>query len=99
MAMKPRFVLDLEEADRVLLEAHRVRLGCRSHAEALRVLIRTFGKRTSQITYEPGLVMASGGGGSTVNRVPPEIQQEMAATHFGPVRPKPGSRLKGAKKP
>jgi hypothetical protein len=33
-------IFDLTDEDRAALEAHRVRLGCRSHAETLRWLIR-----------------------------------------------------------
>lgn len=33
-------IFDLTDEDRAALEAHRVRLGCRSHAETLRALIR-----------------------------------------------------------
>lgn len=35
-----RFIFDLTDEDRGALEAHRVRLGLRSHAETLRWLIR-----------------------------------------------------------
>lgn len=36
-----RLLFDLTDEDRALLEAHRVRLGLRSHAETLRALIRS----------------------------------------------------------
>lgn len=39
-----RLLFDLTDDDRALLEAHRVRLGLRSHAETLRSLIRRSGK-------------------------------------------------------
>lgn len=35
-----RMIFDLTDEDRAALEAHRVRLGCRSHAGTLRALIR-----------------------------------------------------------
>lgn len=35
-----RFIFELTDDERALLEAHRIRLGLRSHAETLRALIR-----------------------------------------------------------
>ena len=42
-----RMIFDLTDEDRQALEAHRIRLGLRSHAEALRALIRGEGPATA----------------------------------------------------
>lgn len=101
----PRFVFDIGEADRALLEAHRVRLGLRSHAETLRVLIR----RVSPWPFEHLVgVGESGGGGSGGVLTKPSVwtdpptpaEREIAGrdiVRFGPERSKPGSRLKAKK--
>lgn len=59
-----RLIFDLTDEDRAALEAHRVRLGLRSHAETLRVLIRTSDRRRSDVEMA-GLVSDFDGDGAS----------------------------------
>jgi len=75
----------LTDRDRELLEAQRVRLGLRSHAETLRVLIRAGSVNPSFVRIE---------------RDKPDDATEFGraptagSLHLGPVHQKPGSQLK-----
>jgi hypothetical protein len=54
-----RMIFDLTDEDRALLEAHRIRMGKRSHAEALRALIRGPGPSRAAEKIAAGLADAT----------------------------------------
>jgi len=82
------FTIDLTPEDRALLEAHRVRLGARSHADAVRLLIR--GSDGVPATDARPRVPSVGSRGTTVVLSP----RRAAVTTTAP-KPKITSRLKG----
>lgn len=92
-----RMIFDLTDNDRLLLEAHRIRLGCRSHAEVLRALIRGDGHEYAVATPAPKPSFSPGRSKTVLVRseTKPGLQLQV-----GPTPPKPGDRMKlfGGKK-
>jgi hypothetical protein len=111
------FNIYLNDDERAKLEAHRVRLGLRSHAEAVRELIEAPEQMVQTVFTSPdGLWRIDARIGVWSRYTPPDsgrpqtlarsiadtltplvVETNRAGLSLGPIKPKPGARLKGGK--
>lgn len=94
MTEKPprnRLIFDLTDDDKLLLEAVRVKLGLRSHAETLRSLIRSYPWPSVAI---PSAVIETQALPDVRARAPIPPKASLAAVQLGPTPRAPGSGLK-----
>jgi hypothetical protein len=91
----PKFMVDLDEAHREKLETHRVRLGLRSHAETVRALIDGAPKSVVRPGMEATYDRLAKSISAPMN-VDDKISGSLTGTivTVGPVKSKPGERLK-----
>lgn len=95
------FTVKLTDEEREALEAHRVRLGLRSHAETVRALIR--GDQLLAVALEEAFHVGPDMFRDKPNRNPwvkserPGVLNIEQNVPIGPSRPAPGSRLKKPK--
>ncbi len=90
------YSIKLGETERAALEAHRIRLGCRSGAETIRSLLAGPGSSGAGARAAANEFHSERFIGEPIRNAPATNRVEVSVP-IGPVRPKPGQLQKGKK--